>query len=272
MTPFEELLQARYGDARPTLPDIVNETASALLGHRSVRAFLPAELDDGVLELLVAAAQSASTSSHLQAWSVVAVRDPARKARLAALAGNQKHVRETPLFLVWLADLSRLRRIAGRLGEPAEGLDYVELFLISAIDATLAAQNAVVAAESLGLGTVYIGGIRNKPEEVAAELDLPPNVFPLYGMCIGRPDPSRPTAVRPRLPQKLVLHRERYGADGEEEALAGYDRLMESFYRSQQQPVQPWTRHASARVKSPASLSGRDRLKEALTNLGFKLS
>jgi hypothetical protein len=68
------------------------------------------------------------------------------------------------------------------------------------------------------------------------------------------------------------LHRERYGADGEEEALAGYDRLMESFYRSQQQPVQPWTRHASARVKSPASLSGRDRLKEALTNLGFKLS
>ena len=271
MTSIADSLRARYGDARPTQPDFANDTCAALLNHRSVRAFLPAALDAGVLEMLISAAQSASTSSHLQAWSVVAVQEPARKARLAELAGNQQHVREAPLFLVWLADLARLRRIARSFNEPAAALDYLESFLLGAIDASLAAQNAVIAAESLGLGTVYIGGIRNRPEEVAAEIWLPPEVFALFGLCIGRPDPGRPAAIKPRLPQRVVLHRERYSVEGEAEALAAYDRLMEDFDRSQHLPLRAWTRQAAARVRGPESMNGRDLLKATLARLGFKL-
>ena len=96
------LVRQRYrGDDAPA-PVAWNDTLAVILGHRSVRAFLPDPLAGGTLETLVAAAQSAASSSNLQVWSVVAVEDPARKARLAALAANQKHIVEAPLILVWL--------------------------------------------------------------------------------------------------------------------------------------------------------------------------
>ena len=77
----------------------------------------------------------------------------------------------------------------------------------------LAAQNALIALELLGYGGVYIGGIRNKPEEVAKELDLPPGVFAVFGMAVGRPDPAKAGGVRPRLGQGAVLHREQYALE-----------------------------------------------------------
>ncbi len=71
------------------------------------------------------------------------------------------------MLLVWLADLGRARRLAERHGRPLDGADHLESTFLGFLDATLAAQNAVVAAESLGLGTVCVGAIRNHPEEVA---------------------------------------------------------------------------------------------------------
>ena len=171
-----------------------NPLIESLLGHRTVRAFLPDPVPEDTLALMVAAAQSAATSSNLQTWSVVAVKDPARKARLASLVGGQAHVRDCPLLLVWLADLSRLDRVGNLTGVPAKANDYLEMFLVALVDAALAAQNAVVAAESLGLGTVYIGAMRNRPEDVAQELALPQHAFAAFGLCVGRPDPARPAA------------------------------------------------------------------------------
>ena len=119
-----------------------------------MRAFLPAPLAEGTIETLVAAAQSAPTSSNIQAWSVVAVEDPARRARLSLIAGDQRHIVEAPLLLVWVADLARASAVAAERGLVLEAAGYTESFLLATIDAALAGQNAVVAAESLGLGTV----------------------------------------------------------------------------------------------------------------------
>ena len=129
------------------------------------------------------------------------MRDPERKARLARAGGDQEHIRQAPLFLVWLADLARLERVAGQVGEACAGLDYLEMFEVGVIDAALAAQNAVAAAESLGLGTVYIGAMRNHPEAVAAELALPPRVTAVFGLCVGTPDP-RPRQRQTRAPSR----------------------------------------------------------------------
>ncbi|HMP42460.1 MAG TPA: NADPH-dependent oxidoreductase, partial [Roseiflexaceae bacterium] len=205
-----ESLRRRYGDHDQPLDAAWNDTLDLLLSHRSVRAYTDEPLPSGALPALIAAAQSAATSSNLQTWSVVAVEQADRKERLSLLAGDQAHIRACPLFLVWLADLSRLERVASQRELPHAALDYTEMFLLAAIDATLAAQNAVVAAESLGLGTVYIGGIRNRPLDVAAELNLPPRVFPVFGLCVGWPDPERPAVPKPRLPQAAVLHHESY--------------------------------------------------------------
>ncbi|MBV8620062.1 MAG: NADPH-dependent oxidoreductase [Curvibacter sp.] len=271
------LLQTRYGqdpDLPHPLPAGPVPVLQQLLQHRSVRAYLPDALPEGTLELLVAAAQSAPTSSNQQAWSVLAVQDPARKARLSEWSRDQAHIRQAPLFLVWLADLSRLDRVSQRQGLPSEANRHLEQFLVAAIDASLAAQNAVVAAEALGLGTVYIGALRNRAPEVAAELKLPPRVFPLFGLVVGRADPAQPASVKPRLAQSVVLHHEQYAdpaANHEVAAVSHYDGIIQAFQRSQGLPTQPWSEQAAQRVAGAHSLSGRDRLKSFVTGQGFEL-
>lgn len=271
-------LQQRYGDAAPALdaPALPGDDAlQQLLGHRSVRAYTAQPLAAGTLERLVAAAQSAATSSNLHAWTVVAVQDPARKARLAELCGQQAHVAQAPLFLVWLADLSRLDRNAQRQQRPADANRYLEHFVLAVVDAALAAQNAVVAAEAMGLGTVYIGGLRNHADTVAAELQLPAHVFPVFGLCVGHPDPAQPTAVKPRMPQPLVLHHETYrapdAAPTEAEHIAQYDAILQAFQRSQGLKPAGWSEVAAQRVAGPQCLSGRDALQQFVRGQGFEL-
>src|SRR6516165_1937239 len=197
------LLGRRNRDGDLGAPQQWNGVLETILNHRSVRGFLPRGLPDGTLELLIAAAQSASSSSNLQFWSVVAVQEAERKSRLAGLAGQQQFIRDAPLLLVWLADLARLDRIAADHQAQVDGTHYVEEFIVGVVDAALAAQSALIAAESLGLGGVYIGAMRNLPEQIAAELALPPHAFAVFGMSIGYPDPARLTDIKPRLPQSV---------------------------------------------------------------------
>ncbi len=263
-------LEARYGGADFVVPPVWNATLDVLLDHRSARNYLPDALPEGTLELLVAAAQSASTSSNLQAWSVIAVEDAGRKARLAGFTGSNAHIVAAPLFLVWLVDLKRLRAIARDNGHEGEGLDYLESFLIGAIDVALAAQNAVVAADSLGLGSCYIGGLRNHPENVARELGLPPETVAVFGLTVGYPDPAVKTEVKPRLPQSAVLFRERYGETGRDD-LAAYDARLTAFQVRQNMPKAGWTGVVAKRVKDAAALHDRAQLAETLRRLGFSL-
>jgi nitroreductase len=263
-----DLLHRRYRDgAAPDGP--WNEVIATMLAHRSVRAFLPTKLPEGTLERLVAAASSASTSSNLQTWSVVAVEDPARKARLAELGSDQKHIAECPLYLVWCVDHSRLHMAASERQMVLGGLNFLEPFIVGVVDAALAAQNAAVALESMGLGFVYIGAMRNHPEDVAAELGPPANVMALFGMCVGYPDPDKPADIKPRLPQSVVLHREQYSAEPQSGAFAAYDARLVEFQREQGMKEVPWTELATNRVKTAASLHGRDRIRSALETLGF---
>jgi nitroreductase len=258
---------SRYGDTHAVLP-IHNETLAVQLSHRSVRKFGPQPVTDGQLSALVAAAQSAATSSNLQPWSVIAVRDPARKARLAALAAGQQFINEAPLLLVWVADLGRARRIASRAGVALDGADYLETTIIGFVDTALAAQNAVTAAESLGLGTVFVGAVRNHPEQVAAELALPLHAVAAFGLAVGTPDPTENAGIKPRLPQAAVLHIERYDAQVADSHISAYDARLGSYNRRYGLPGD-WSTRVINRLAGPGSLSGRHRLREQLARLGL---
>jgi nitroreductase len=240
-----------------------------------VRRFLPDALPQGTIELLVAAAQSASSSSNLQLWSVIDVQDPERRRALYEVAGKQAHILDSPGFLVWVADLHRPTEVAESRGIGHEGLAYLEMFLMASIDTALAAQNAVVAAEALGLGVVYIGALRNDAERVAQVLGLPPRSFAVFGLCVGWPHPQAEGAVKPRLPQRVVLHRNGYGSVSAEQQphVDEYDGRMVQFYTEQQMsvPAGGWSIHSSQRVATVGALRGRDRLRLALQNLGFEL-
>jgi nitroreductase len=263
-------IDARYGGGAPAVGPW-NTTLDLLLAHRSVRRYSAAPLPEGTLETLVAAAQSAATSSNLQTWSVVAVDDPAARGEFAAIARNQRHIEQCPLFLVWLADLSRLDRMTHNDSAPADALPFMEMFLTAAIDASLAAQNAVVAAESLGLATVYIGALRNDPEAVARRLALPPGVFGMFGLCVGYEAPGDDAQVKPRLPQAAVLHRERYDVNAGERARASYDSTLAAFSQKAGMGRITWSQRVKDRIGNARSLNGRDQLKPILRRLGFEL-
>lgn len=282
--PDTEAVQAlarRYGGDLPEglAPDAGgwNPTLSLLLDHRSTRSFLPdAPLPAGTLETLIAAASSAPTSSNLQAWSVVVITDPDRKARLARLAslpehgGVQQHIIDAPLFLVWIADLSRAGRVADAAGETLAALGYTDNTVVAALDAAFAAQNALIAAQSLGLGGVYIGAIRNQPEAVAEALNLPPHSFAVVGLAIGHPDPGVKTEVKPRLPQSVVLHRETYDP-ARDAGIAAHDRATLAFRARQKLPPLTWSALVIGRLARVETLHGRQFLRAALARLGLPL-
>ncbi len=220
----------------------------AMRRHRSIRRYRPDPLPAGMLEAIISCAQMASTSSFLQQYSVVAVEGEARKDRLAALCGNQEQIRQCPTFLAFCADLHRLKRVCEREGTQIQ-TEYVEAFLTAAVDAALLAQNVALAAESLGLGIVYIGAIRNNPAEIVTELALPDLVFPVTGMCLGYPG-ERPKA-KPRLPLPAVLHREHYQQEEMDTHLDAYDAEIvgrELFRHLETGEVYGWMARAARRM------------------------
>jgi nitroreductase len=264
-------LRARYGHI-PDVLDALNPTIETMLQHRSVRAYTAQPLPANTAELLVAAAQSASTSSNMQTWSVIAVTDPGRKDRLAKIANNQEFVRTCPLFLVWVTDLARLKALGNDRQKPHESLNYLEMLLVGAIDSALASQNAAVAAESMNLGMVYIGAIRNDPAAVAKELNLPPMSFATFGMCIGYAEPSLTTAAKPRLPQSAILHKNTYDTQAYKAGVESYNQTMDTFYAEQKMtPLGPWDLHTLNRVRGPEAMGGRHTLMETLRSMGFEI-
>jgi len=252
-----------------------NPTLDLISRHGSVRNYRPDPVPVDTIEAIISAAQRTSTSSNLQLYSVVAVTDAAKRARLAELCGKQEHIAQAPVFLAWCADLARLDR-ACKLRGYTQVTDYVENFLVAAVDAGIAAQTAALAAESLGLGICYVGSIRNNTQAVIELLELPRLVFPVTGMTLGWPATEPP--IRPRLDLSAVLHREQYERAGMDEALAEYDREMAAtgIYGGRQVPVpgKPevmedygWTEHSARRV----SQALRTDLREVAERQGFAL-
>lgn len=264
-------LQKRYGVAAIPAAGPWNDTIALLLSHRSVRGYKPDALPAGTLETLVAAAQSAATSSNMQWTSVIAITDPGKKKVLAEIAGNQKHIEQCPLYLCWVTDMRRNAEIGRAENAEFKVMPWLETFLVASIDVALAAQNAVVAAESLGLSTVYIGAMRNDPERVAKLLGLPPQCFALFGLCVGYATEQAAGEVKPRLPQAAMLHHERYD-DSQHAALRQlHDGAMKEFSARHDLQAMTWTQRVLNRLGPMTSMNGRERLAQALAALGFTI-
>ncbi len=206
----------------------MNATTDLLRAHRSIRSFTPEAVTDAEVREIVGCGQAAATSSNIQAVTVIQVRDAAKRERLAALAGGQPYVASAGAFLVFCADLHR-----AKLACEAQGGTFVEgmteHFILATVDVALAAQNCAVAAESMGLGVCYIGGLRNDPQAVSDLLDLPRLVYPVFGLCLGHP--AQDPEVKPRLPQAAMLGEDAYPAQGMAAAIEAYDAQLRAYYR-----------------------------------------
>lgn len=212
-------------------------TIDLLRSHRSIRAFTDRAISDEQRAAILAAAQSASSSSFLQCTSIIRITDPALREQLVTLSGGQKYVAQAAEFWVFCADFNRLQQIC-----PDAQLGLAEQLLLGCVDTALMAQNALTAAESLGLGGVYIGGIRNNIAQVTELLHLPKFVLPLFGMCLG--EPAQDPELKPRMPAAMLVHENSYQPINPE-VLAQYDNELVEYYqhRDSNRRSESWSEH-----------------------------
>ncbi len=258
---FNESWQQRFG----TSPSQDLNELAPLLRHRCIRSYSEKPVSEELVTALIGAAQSAATSSNLQLWSVISVQDEAKREEIAKIAGDQDQIRNAPWFFAFVADHHRLGQAAARHGEKAEGLDYEEFFIMSVIDASLAAERFVCAAETLGLGICYIGAMRNSPAEIKRVLGMPDQTFCCFGLCLGWPSEPLAARVKPRLEQEAIWFRESYRDVSVEE----YDGRMKAFYESEKMKGDvTWSMRSGRRVDNH-HLTGREVLKPWLESQGF---
>ena len=168
-------------------------TIELICGHRSIRHFTDEPISEAQREAIINSARATSSSSFLQCSSIIRITDKALREELVTLTGGQKHVAQAAEFWVFCADFNRHLQIC-----PDAQLGLAEQLLLGVVDTAMMAQNALIAAESLGLGGVYIGGLRNNIEAVTKLLKLPQHVLPLFGLCLGWPADN--PDLKPRLP------------------------------------------------------------------------
>jgi FMN reductase (NADPH) len=238
--------------------------------HRSVRKFTSKPIPEGWIETIIESAQWASSTCFRQAYSVIAVTDPEKKRALREICGGQRWVEECPVFLAFCADMNRLDDIC-QSRDKRVNLEHTETFLMTALDAALFMQNAALAAESLGLGVVMIGGLRDNPREAIRLLQLPHGVFGISGMCVGFAEDV--PAQRPRLPLAEVLHWEYYQSDGRPTRLVQYDDLIQAArtYKRKDGSFSTWTEVMARTTSKPPPEEGRYQLREILLEQGFEL-
>jgi len=204
-------------------------TIDLMLKHRSIRKFTDEKIETKILEHIILAGQSAASSSFIQAYSLIRVTNKTVREQIAKAAGGQPWIINAPEFMVYCADLKRIELACINQGQ-GELEGHTEHFLAASVDVALMAQNVLLAAESINLGGVFIGGLRNDPQLVSNLLGLPDQVYPVFGMCLGHPaiDPE----VKPRFPVASVLHQETYQTDQLEADVAAYDEQMKNYYGS----------------------------------------
>ena len=196
----------------------MNAVIDSLLSHRAIRSFRPDPIAEDVLEAILEAGTRAAT--HFQPYSLLVIDDT---EILGAVAPY-----EAPLAVISTLDLHRFQRYLGLYSAEYPVDSAMNLFL-RYWDAVLALQNVVVAAERLGLGTVYIDEAPGM--DLHKRLGLPENVFPAGLVLIGHPAEEPPENPRFRLPTEAVVHRSRYREPNDNELEAWYDRHEEMFDR-----------------------------------------
>jgi nitroreductase len=192
-----------------------------LMKRRSVRNFKADEVPEDIVAKLVEAANNAPTGGNMQPLSIIVVREAERRAALGEMVGSQPWVKNAPLSMIFCLDFWRLKKWAEMSGVAFRGDEALSHFLIGYADVMCAAQTVVVLAESLGLGSVYVGTVQYVADDVRAYFELPPYVFPAMLLSLGYPK-TVPRNVR-KLAVDVVVHAEKYRALGDDEIRGAYD-------------------------------------------------
>ena len=276
MTELNNPVDIRYGDETGReVPPEMPVTVTELLLRRCIRRYTDAPVPDELLHTLLACAQSAPTKSNLQQYSIIVTTDRDLRMKLADLNPDTGHMKYCPVFLTFCADMRRAKRLTEKHGY-AFANNNMDTFLNATVDAALAMQCFITAAEAAGLGCAPISQVRNRMQDFCDALDIPEGVFPIAGLTLGWPDWEG--RMNARLPMEAVIHREKYDDSDLESLIDAYDaRRLES------NPIAPdGQRHAdkygvsenctwSENVARQLSVAERPGFKDFLLSNGFEL-
>jgi nitroreductase len=239
-----------------------------ILQRRSIRKFKPKKIPQELINLIVEAGQRAPTACGMQTYSFIHVKDRKIRQAIFEAIGKQECMEQAPVWIIICADMARQLELFQILGVKTEFGELGKL-VPSVIDATLAAENMVLAAEVLGLGSVFIGTVWEAIKRIAEILKLPPNVLPILLLCLGYPDENPP--IRPRWPLEAVLHENFYKMPSKELMKQYYDeankRLVEMrYFRGN---VQNWAEHWQRKFPLNEMKKWEENLRKDLRELGF---
>ena len=235
-------LLERFGEPVAVPPDLAALPALAQLAARRVhRTYSDRPVNDELIRLLCACALSAPSKSDLQQRDIVVISDRAMRATIAQLLPHMPWVGAAPAFLVFCANGRRVRQVAALRGKPFPN-NHMDLCFNAIGDAAIALATCLHAAEAVGLGCCPISEIRNHAVTIDRMLELPEQVIPFAGLCIGWP--AAADQLSPRLPLALTVHENRYAERDLDAELQRYDRRREALqpYEKQYQPERWGTR------------------------------
>ncbi|HHU18061.1 MAG TPA: NADPH-dependent oxidoreductase [Clostridiales bacterium] len=226
----------------------MNETVKMLLNHTSIRKYKDKPIDRDTVDMIIKCAQMAPTSSHFQAYTIIEVRDRKKIDTLYEVSGGQRWVKEAPLVLLFCADLYRGSEYFENTDKAVFG--NTECYTVAVIDAAIAMQKAFIAAQSLGLGGVVVGGIRNDVAVLSDQFKLPDMVAPLFLLCLGYPDET--PGLKPRLPQEEIHKIDYYDNSRQSQNIEAYNETMKQYYidRTGGETSDRWTEHCGKALMS----------------------
>lgn len=198
-----------------------------LMKRRSVRNFKDQLIPEETIMQLIDAANNAPSGGNIQPVSIILVQGAENKAELAAMVGNQPWVRNAPLSLIFCLDFNRIKRWAVLNGTEFKGEQALSHFLIAYGDLMVAAQSVVLLAESLGLGSVYVGTIQSCMDTAREQFSIPEFVLPLMILTLGYPK-SIPRYI-PKLEPEVIVHREQYQPHTDDAIREAFDNKYGDF-------------------------------------------
>lgn len=187
----------------------MNKTIEILKHRRSYRDFdenyvIPKENLSAILD----SARQAPSWMNGQFYSIIVIQDKKIREQLVKWNPGNPHMLKSSVFLLFVGDLHRTKMVSATHETPYLIDESIEPILLATTDAALALENAVIAVESLALGSVVVGSIRKHGKEISQLLELPDYTFPLFGLSIGKPIVDM--EVKPRLPEPAVIHYDKY--------------------------------------------------------------
>lgn len=205
----------------------MNETIKVMKNHRSIRKYKNEMISDEVMDILIDVAQHAPNSINGQQSSIIVIKDKETKKKISEYAGGQPWIDECPVFLVFVMDFYKTKLACDKNGRTQTITDSVESIIVGCVDIGLGMQNVITAAESLGLGTVCIGGIRNNPSDIIKILNLPEYTYPVVGLCLGYPADN--SALKPRMAKEAYCHMEKYNKEILNSAIDSFDEIIAKY-------------------------------------------